>query len=115
MKITALVTLLYGLIVLVSGLYAFIKYDSVWALLFGVIIGIILLGNAYGTFQQNFTGVYITILLSISLAIIFAVRLSRTLSILPVGLMFLSSVVTMGFSVYCLRLRKQKDIEKGDV
>ena len=113
MKSTALILMLYGLIVLFSGLYGFIVNDSVTSLVLGVIIGVSLLGNSFNTFQNNFTGIYLTIIISISLTIIFGIRLTQTLRILPVGLLFISSVVSLGFSIFALSYKKTRDIENS--
>ena len=111
MKVTALVIMLYGLIVLFSGLYGFIFNESVTSLVLGVIIGVSLLGNSYNTYQNNFTGVYLTIIFSVILTIVFGIRLTQTLRILPVGLLFISSAISMGVSIYALSYRKENDLK----
>lgn len=91
---------------LASGFYGFFVNKSPWALIMGIIVGIILMGNAYATFHHNFTGVYITIIISIILTAVCGIRLTKTLSVLPVGLMFIASAVSLGFSVYSLSFKK---------
>jgi uncharacterized membrane protein (UPF0136 family) len=106
MKLTSLITVVYGLIIFFSGIYGFFMNNSPWALIFGVIVGVILMGNAYATYCNNFMGIYITIIVSIVLSVFGGIRLTRTLSVLPVGLIFVASVISLGFSVFALSYRK---------
>jgi uncharacterized membrane protein (UPF0136 family) len=111
MKLTALIIMIYGLVILLSGIYGFLVNDSIISLVLGVVFGVTLLGNSYSTLHQNFTGIYITIIVSTVLTIVFGIRLTQTLRILPVGLMFITSVISLGFCVFALSYRKTNEPE----
>ena len=113
MKTNSLITLLYGIIILFFGIYWSIVNDNTLSLIFGFSIGMILFINAFSIFfKNNITGVYATLLLSLALTVVFAVRLSSSVSLMPGGVMFLSSMITMGSSIYALALMKTKDAEE---
>ena len=106
MKLTAVIIMLYGLITLFFGIYWLIVDNNFLALVFGISIGVIMMGNAYTAYQNNYTGIYITIVLTLALSIVFALRFTKSVTILPGGMMFVSSIVTLAVSIYSLSYKK---------
>ncbi len=109
MKLTAIIIMCYGLITLFFGIYWLIADNNFLALVFGICIGVIMMGNAYTAFQKNYTGIYITIVLSLAISIVFAMRFTKSVTILPGGMMFVSSIVTLAFSIYSLSYKKNSE------
>ena len=58
-----------------------------------------------GFIKNNFSGMYITLILSLTLSIVFALHLTKSLDLFPGGLMFVASLTSLGFSVNALRYR----------
>jgi uncharacterized membrane protein (UPF0136 family) len=112
MKIAAIIIFMYGLITLLFGIYWLIVDNNFLALVFGVAVGIIMFGNAYTAYQNNYTGIYITIILSLALTIVFALRFTKSVTILPGGIMFLGSIITLGFCVFSLSYKMHHNKEK---
>ena len=105
MKITLVIIIIYAIISFTCGIYVIIADKNFLSLIFYFAVGIVLLGNVIGIKKNNFSGIYITLIISLTLTIVFALHLTKTLSLFPGGLMFVSSLTTLGFSVNALRYR----------
>lgn len=114
MKFEAAIIFAYGIVTLFFGVYWFFADDNFLALIFGIAIFAVMSGNALSAYRNNYAGIYITIVLALVLTIVFALRFTKSVTILPGGIMFLSSIITLGFSVFSLSRKKNynRDGEK---
>lgn len=106
MKLESAIILQYGIITLFFGVYWFIADNNFLALVFGIAMFAVMAGNALSAYNNSYVGVYITILLSLVLTVVFALRFTKSVTILPGGIMFLSSIITLGFSIFSLSYKK---------
>lgn len=102
-ELTTWSILIYGLLVLVGGVMGYFKAKSKMSLLSGVGSGIGLLAAWYLCRQNPALGLAIATLIALLLFIVFVIRLFRTRSFMPAGLMMVCSLVaTVVFSVTLL-------------
>ncbi|MDJ0581361.1 TMEM14 family protein [Crocosphaera sp.] len=93
MKIIA--TLIYGILLLVGGIFGYIKAKSKPSLISGFISGLLLLISGVLQWQQISVGLILAQILTLVLAIVFAIRLWKTRKFMPAGLMLMVSVATL--------------------
>ena len=93
MKIIA--TLIYGILLLVGGIFGYTKAKSKPSLISGVISGLLLLISGFLQWQQISMGLILAQVLTLVLAIVFAIRLWKTRKFMPAGLMLVLSVATL--------------------
>ncbi len=93
MKIIA--TLIYGILLLFGGIFGYIKAKSKPSLISGVISGLLLLISGVLQWQQISMGLILAQVLTLVLAIVFAIRLWKTRKFMPAGLMLVLSVATL--------------------
>lgn len=109
MRITGIVIISYAIITFITGLYIIISDKYLLSLLFYFAVGVVLLWNAYTVINNSISGIYITLILSIALSIVFGLHLTKTLTVFPGGMMFVSSIITMGFTIYALSYKKKNE------
>ncbi|MGK7882336.1 MAG: TMEM14 family protein [Crocosphaera sp.] len=93
MKIIA--TLIYGILLLLGGIFGYTKAKSKPSLISGVISGLLLLISGVLQWQQISVGLILAQILTLVLAIVFAIRLWKTRKFMPAGLMLVVSVATL--------------------
>ena len=93
MKIIA--TLIYGILLLVGGIFGYTKAKSKPSLISGVISGLLLLISGFLQWQQMSVGLILAQVLTFILAIVFAIRLWKTRKFMPAGLMLVLSVANL--------------------
>ncbi len=93
MKIIA--TLIYGILLLLGGIFGYTKAKSKPSLISGVISGLLLLISGVLQWQQISVGLILAQILTLVLAIVFAIRLWKTRKFMPAGLMLMVSVATL--------------------
>jgi uncharacterized membrane protein (UPF0136 family) len=95
MKLAAITTLIYALLVLGGGLFGYSQARSLPSLISGVVFGLILLLTGYFIWQGSVAAVYAAGAIAIFLALFFAYRFTATGNILPGGAMFAASFVAV--------------------
>jgi len=100
MKTTAYVSLLYGLIIILSGIMAFRYADSQMALFIEVLAGIIILLNIFFMLQERKFSFYILLVISFLLAIFYGYNFSQTSQFFP------GILTAVSFFVFIMELLK---------
>ena len=95
MKMAAIVTLLYGLLVLAGGIMGYLQAKSLPSLISGVVFGLVLLACGWFTWGGSGAAVYVSIAAALILALFFAYRFTATGRFMPGGLMFVLSFVAV--------------------
>ena len=93
MKIIA--TVIYGILLLVGGIFGYTKAKSKPSLISGLISGLLLLISGVLQWQQITVGLIVAQVLTLVLAIVFAIRLWKTRKFMPAGFMLVLSVATL--------------------
>ena len=93
MKIIA--TVIYGILLLVGGIFGYTKAKSKPSLISRLISGLLLLISGVLQWQQITVGLIVAQVLTLVLAIVFAIRLWKTRKFMPAGLMLVLSVATL--------------------
>ncbi|NGX27929.1 MAG: hypothetical protein K940chlam1_00101 [Candidatus Anoxychlamydiales bacterium] len=78
MKTTAYVSLIYGLIIILSGIMAFRFANSMASLFIEVLAGIIILANVFFMMQERKFSFYLLFVISFLLAIFYGYNFSQT-------------------------------------
>lgn len=95
MKLKAVVTLIYSLLVIVGGLMGYVKANSLPSLIMGSVFGLLLLLCAIAIFRESVLGHFSAIGISIILLSFFTYRFFQTYSLMPAGLMIMVSVMLL--------------------
>ncbi|MEL4895912.1 TMEM14 family protein [Crocosphaera sp. Alani8] len=95
MNLPTLVTLIYGVLLLVGGIIGYISAKSKPSLISGVVSSLLLLISGALQWQQMAVGLVLAQFLTFSLAIVFGIRLWKTRKFMPAGLMLIVSVATL--------------------
>jgi uncharacterized membrane protein (UPF0136 family) len=106
MKIAGIVILVYGILTLAGGVYGYALKQSVISLIAGGASGIILIISALTVLKKNSAGLYVSIVISLVLAVHFGLNFSKAPKLMPAGLMLLLSLIAVGFAVYGLSQRE---------
>ena len=85
----------YGLLVGIGGVIAYLKARSQVSLLSGLGSGVALIIAAYITRQNPSVGIAIALFIAALLLIVFAIRWSKTKKIMPAGMMAIVSLVAV--------------------
>ncbi|HBL10381.1 MAG TPA: hypothetical protein DD379_03020 [Cyanobacteria bacterium UBA11162] len=102
-EITTWSILIYGLLVLVGGVMGYVKAKSKMSLLSGIGSGIGLLVAWFLCRQIPIAGLAMATAIALLLFIVFVIRLFRTRTFMPAGLMMVSSLAaTVLFSISLL-------------
>jgi len=78
MKTTAYISLIYGLIIILSGIMAFRFDDSIASLFVEVIAGIIILANVFFMMMEKKISFYVLFIISLLLAVFYGYNFSQT-------------------------------------
>lgn len=78
MKTTAYISLVYGLIVILSGVMAFRFENNIISLFIEVLAGIIITGNVFFMMREKKASFYVLVILSFLLAIFYGYNFSKT-------------------------------------
>ena len=90
-----IVTLIYGVLLLVGGILGYLKAKSKPSLISGVISGLLLLTFGVLQWQQISIGLVLAQVFAVVLAVVFIIRLWKTRKFMPAGLMLVLSVATL--------------------
>ncbi|HEU64051.1 MAG: hypothetical protein KR126chlam4_00142 [Candidatus Anoxychlamydiales bacterium] len=78
MKTTAYISLIYGLIIILSGIMAFRFTDKLAPLVVEVFLGIVILANVFFMMMEKKPSFYVLLVLSFLLAIFYGYNFSQT-------------------------------------
>jgi uncharacterized membrane protein (UPF0136 family) len=109
MKLTGTVVMVYGILIVIGGVIAYFKTETILFLFATIVFGAILLYSAFLISGNNFSGVYMSLLISFGLGVFFGLRYTKLGSIMPVGIMTILSMFALGFSIYALSNRETAD------
>ena len=91
----AVVTVLYGLMVLAGGVIGYLQAKSLPSLASGVVFGLVLLVAGWFAWGGSGAAVYVSIGAALVLALFFAYRFTSTGKLMPGGMMFILSFVAV--------------------
>lgn len=109
MKLTGTVIMLYAILMVVGGVIAYFKSESILFLFATIVFGAVLLYSSALIAGNNFTGVYISLLITFGLGVFFGLRYTKLGSIMPTGIMTILSMFALGFSIYALSNRESPE------
>ncbi|GFE67566.1 TMEM14 family protein [Chroococcus sp. FPU101] len=95
MELPIIATLAYGLLALIGGIAAYQTVKSKASLISGTISGLILLLGAFLQLQGITWGFNLSLIITITLIVVFSLRLAKTRKFMPSGLMLLAGLVTL--------------------
>lgn len=95
MNLAIAVSFLYGLLLLIGGIYGYLKARSKPSLISGVISGLLLIIAGIIQLQNLSWGLILAQVLTIVLVIVFAIRLIKTRKFMPAGLLLVLSVASL--------------------
>ena len=99
------ITAVYGLIVLVGGLFGHYKVGSRASLIAGLVCGILLLALSVGSWLGKRSATLLALILTFCLDAFFTYRFSHSLKFMPSGMMSLISLITL--LLLAFQLKKQ--------
>lgn len=106
MKLHGYIVLIFGIVSAVGGIIGFTTAGSIPSLAAGILTGAILGVGSMGIIRTRMWGVYLSLLVSIILAVFFGLRFSQSMKLMPAGIMLVLSLAVMGFLVYALAQKR---------
>ena len=107
MKLTGTVIFLYGILMFLGGIGAFIRSSGFITITIAIVSSAALVYCAGLINKENFTGVYFSLFISFGLATFFGLKYSKFDDIMPDGILTILSMFAIGFSVYALSNKEQ--------
>ncbi len=95
MNLPIVATSLYGILLLFGGIMGYVSAKSKPSLISGVVSGLLLLTSGILQWQQISTGLILAQIVTLVLAIVFAMRLWKTRKFMPAGLMLVLSAAML--------------------
>ena len=95
MNIASLIVLVYAVLVLVGGVFGYVKAASRPSLIGGAAGGLCLLVAAWGLARHQPWGLPVALALTLALLVFFALRFVRTRAFMPGGLMAVLSLLAL--------------------
>ena len=95
MNLAGVVTIIYGVLVLVGGAIGYLKAKSKASLISGIISGILLIVAGFMQLQGSAIGLILALVVTAVLVIVFTVRLVKTRKFMPAGLMTVAGVAVL--------------------
>ena len=95
MQTAAIIVLAYGALVLVGGIFGYVKAKSIPSLISGLIFGITLLVVGYGIRQGHQSDIKIAAGLAGLLAVIMGIRFAKSKKFMPAGMLTVLSAVVV--------------------
>ena len=99
MQTSALIVIVYGLLVLVGGVMGYVKAKSLPSLISGVLFGVLLLISGVGIQQGAKASLIIALTLTVVLLVIMGLRFVKSKKFMPAGLIALLSAITAALLV----------------
>ena len=95
MYITPILVYVYAALVMLGGIFGFVKAKSLPSLIMGEIGGLALIAAGYALGHALAWGLPLALVLSAGLLVFFSLRYSRTRAFMPGGLMAILSLLTL--------------------
>jgi uncharacterized membrane protein (UPF0136 family) len=95
MKSVGIITLFYGLLILLGGVMGHIKAASTASLYTGIVFGLLAILLSFGIFKKSLLSAYFAILLTFILDAFFTYRLLLTMKFMPAGMMAVISTIVL--------------------
>ncbi len=95
MNLPIAATFIYGILLLFGGIMGYVSAKSKPSLISGVFSGLLLLASGILQWQQTSTGLVLAQIVTLVLAVVFAIRLWKTRKFMPAGLMLVLSVAML--------------------
>ena len=108
MKLAAVATLTYALLVLAGGLMGYLQANSMASLLDGLLFGTGFLITGWLVWRDSMTAGYVSGFMILLLALYFGYRFISTDQFLPGGIMLITSFLTLFFLLLGLFLKAQE-------
>lgn len=103
MRVTSLVTAIYGLLIFIGGIIGHVKAASCASLVMGILFGILLLASSYLLYRKQAVGAYATVFLLLLLDGFFTYRFLKTFRFFPSGFFMLLTLLVLILVVALLR------------
>ncbi len=100
MKLAAVASLVYGVLVLLGGIMGYVQARSLPSLVSGVVFGVILLVCGWLAWTGSMPAVYVSAVAALLLALFFGYRLTATGKMMPSGMMLILSFLAVVILVY---------------
>lgn len=95
MNLAIVAAIAYGILSIVGGIIGYVQAQSKTSLISGSISGaLLILGGVLALLGIN-GGSWLAAIVTLSLIIVFAVRLSKTRKFMPAGLMIIAGIATL--------------------
>ena len=85
----------YGVLAIVGGVLGYLKARSQPSLISGLVSGGLLIAGGIGQLQGMGWGIVLSIVVTIGLIIVFAIRFWKTRKFMPAGLMLVAGVLAL--------------------
>ena len=108
MKLAAVATLIYALLVLAGGLMGYLQANSLASLISGLLFGTGFLVIGWLVWRDSMTAGYVSGFMILLLALYFGYRFISTDQFLPGGIMLITSFLTLFFLLLGLFLKAQE-------
>lgn len=95
MNLAIVATIVYGLLSGLGGIWGYIKSQSKPSLIAGCISGGLLLIGAFMQSQEYSSGLLISMVITVLLLVVFAIRLTKTKKFMPSGIMLIAGAITL--------------------
>jgi uncharacterized membrane protein (UPF0136 family) len=100
MKLAAVTSLIYGVLVLLGGIMGYVQAKSFPSLISGVVFGLLLLVSGWLAWGGSMPAIYVSAGAALLLALFFGYRLTATGKMMPSGMMLILSFVAVVILVY---------------
>lgn len=95
MNTPASIVTVYAILVLVGGVFGYVKAKSLPSLIAGILGGLALLAAGWGVERGQSWGLPLALVLILALMVFFAARYARTRALMPGGLMAILSLLAL--------------------
>ncbi len=107
MKLTGTIIFVYGIIMTLGGIFILARAGGLPSVSSAIVCGAALIALSKMINKKKFSGVYLSLIVSIFLATFFGLKFSKFNHILPDGILTIVSMFGIGFSVWSLSNREQ--------
>lgn len=93
-KIATYVVLVYGFLLIAGGVIGFMQAKSKASLIAGSISGVVILASGIMMLQGTKLAVYLALVVTLALSVVFFMRWSKTRAFMPSGMMLILNEIT---------------------
>lgn len=105
-KSSAILVLIYGILLILGGVFGYVKAGSLPSLIFGTLIGAVVLVSAWAMFKKKIAGLYAALILAFAIDALFTYRMMATNKLMPAAPICILSLVVI--IVLALDVRRRK-------